>query len=41
VIARNLGGAWRFEENWFDASLIIPYGEAVCRFSRSKKFTVA
>ena len=26
VIARNLGGAWRFEENWFDASLVIPFG---------------
>lgn len=27
VIARNLGGAWRFEENWFDASLVVPFGE--------------
>ena len=27
VIARNLGGAWRFSPNWFDASLVIPFGE--------------
>ena len=26
VMARNLGGVWRFEENWFDSSLIFAYG---------------
>ena len=27
VIARNLGGAWRFSPNWFDASLVLPFGD--------------
>lgn len=28
VMARNLGGVWRFEENWFDSSLIFAYGDS-------------
>ena len=27
VMARSLGGVWRFEPNWFDASLVFAYGE--------------
>lgn len=27
VMHRNLGGTWRFEPNWFDASLVFPFGE--------------
>lgn len=27
VMARHLGGAWKFEENWYDSSLIFPLGE--------------
>jgi len=27
VMARHLGGAWRFTENWYDASLVFPFGE--------------
>ena len=27
VMARHLGGAWRFEENWFDSSLVFSFGE--------------
>jgi hypothetical protein len=27
VMARNLAGAWRFDENWYEASLVFPYGE--------------
>ncbi len=27
VISRHLGGTWRFADNWFESSLVIPYGE--------------
>jgi hypothetical protein len=27
VMARRLGGVWRFAPNWFDASLVFPYGD--------------
>jgi len=27
VLARDLGGVWRFDENWFDSSLVFPYGD--------------
>lgn len=27
VMSRSLGGAWRFEENWYDSSLVFPYRE--------------
>ena len=27
VMARSLGGVWRFEPNWFDSSLVFAYGE--------------
>ena len=27
VMARSLGGVWRFEPNWYDASLVFAYGE--------------
>ena len=25
VMSRNLGGAWRFAENWFESSLVFPF----------------
>lgn len=27
VMSRQLGGVWRFEENWFDSSLVFAYGD--------------
>lgn len=27
VMARTMGGVWRFAPNWFDASLVFPYGD--------------
>ena len=27
VLRENLGGTWVFEENWFDSTLIFPFGE--------------
>jgi hypothetical protein len=26
IISRQLGGTWRFADNWFESSLVIPYG---------------
>lgn len=27
VMARNLAGVWRFAPNWYDTSLVFPYGD--------------
>lgn len=27
VMARNLAGTWRFDENWYDSVLVFPYGD--------------
>ena len=37
VMARNLGGTWRFAPNWFDASLVFPYEEGGLQVSPFQK----
>nr|CAA9270734.1 hypothetical protein AVDCRST_MAG63-2916 [uncultured Armatimonadetes bacterium] len=37
VMARTLGGTWRFTPNWFDASLVFAYGEGGLQVSPFQK----